>query len=347
MNNNVLVQRLENNVWITDPAFTSYSNLNEQVSAAYISEKWQAGNAWFIHGGLRYEYTHTSIGTPTQKNLINRKYGHLFPGLSLKKDLDKNKDLQLSYARRITRPTYNDIAPFVFFWGPNTFSSGNTSLLPAISDAFKAGYHANRWIISLQFSHSKNEINSLQPEIDSQSNLIYQSQNLKYLNTTGLTNSWSFNIVSWWEVQVNLTAQYQAVQTLNLKNNISLHTYGMNMGVTNSLRLPKDFSIEISGSYQSKALTGISEYLPAGSFNAGIQKKIRKGTLRLSMDDILYTNNWRIKTIVPENNLDARFYYDFHNQFVRLTFTRSFGNNKLQSVKLKSTSEEERARVTN
>jgi hypothetical protein len=118
--------------------------------------------------------------------------------------------------------------------------------------------------------------------------------------------------------------------------------------VINLLRLPKDFSIEISGMYQSKSLSGISEFLPIGSLNAGVQKSFRdKGTLRLAMDDILSTNNWRIKTNSPDNNLNSYFNYNWHNQFIRVTYTRSFGNTDLRSVKLKSGSEEERRRVIN
>jgi hypothetical protein len=100
LTNNVLTQKLENNVWVTDPVFTSYSNLSEQVGAAYVSTKWNPGKEWQINTGLRYEYTHTSIGTPAQKDLVNRKYRNLFPNLSLKKDLNSKKDLQFSYARR-------------------------------------------------------------------------------------------------------------------------------------------------------------------------------------------------------------------------------------------------------
>ena len=347
LNNNVLTQTLENNEWVTDPVFTSYSNLSEQVGAAYVSTKWNPGRAWQINSGLRYEYTHTSIGTPAQKNLLDRKYGNLFPAISLKKDLDSKKDLEFSYSRRISRPTYNDIAPFVFFWGPTTFSSGNTALLPAISDALKAGYHVKRWIISLQFSHSKNEIGFLQPESDSASNLIYRSQNLKYLNTLGLVNSLSFNLAPWWEVQTNLTAQYLVAQTLHLQNNTRISNYGVNINIINSLKLPKDFAIEVSGMYQSKTLWGISEFLAVGSLNAGIQKKLGKGVLRLSIDDIFNTNNWRFKTNLPANNLNSYFDYNFHSRYARLTYTRSFGNNKLQSVKLKQGAEEERARVAN
>jgi len=278
---------------------------------------------------------------------VNRKYRNLFPDLSLKKDLDSKKDLQFSYSRRITRPTYNDIAPFVFFWGPTTFSAGNTTLLPAISDAFKVGYHVKRWIISLQFSHSKNEISFFQPETDSLANLIYRSQNLKYLNTVGLVNSLSFNMAPWWEVQTNLAAQYLIAQTMHLQNNARIHNYGVNINVINSVKLPKDFAIEISGMYQSKTLWGISEFLAVGSLNAGIQKKLGKGIFRLSIDDIFNTNNWKLKTNLPANNLNSYFDYDFHTRYARLTYTRSFGNNKLQTIKLKSGAEEEKARVAN
>lgn len=347
LDNDILVQRLVNNVWTVDPAFTSYSTLREQIGAAYISAKWQMQKQWKMNGGLRYEYTHTSISSPTQLDIINRKYGYLFPSLLIQKDISNERDIQLSYTRRVTRPTYNDIAPYVFFWGPNTFSAGNTTLFPSISDAIKVGYHVNQWIVSLQFSHSVNEIANLQPDLDSQlKNLTYRSQNLKYLNTIGLTNSYSFTPASWWEIQSNMVVLYQVGETSHLVKNIMLSLYGLNLNVINTLKLPKDFAVEVSGVYQSSTLSGITVYLPQGSLNAGIQKKLGdKGTIRLSMDDILNTNNWRIKTDQPENNLNANFNYNWHNQFIRLTYTRNFGNSKLRSVKLKSGSEEERKRI--
>jgi hypothetical protein len=349
LDNNVQVHRLINDVWTVDPFFTSYSTLREQTGAAYASTKWKAGPQWQVNSGLRYEYTHTTIGTPTMKNLVNRKYGYFFPAISIKKELASEKDFQFSYSRRITRPTYNDIAPYVFFWGPSTFSSGNTSLWPAISDALKIGYHVKQWIISLQYNHSRKEIIAYQPENDSQSqNLIYRSQNLRYANTIGLTNSYSFTVAAWWEVQSNLTATYQTARTSHLPENAGFHLYGLNVNVnvTNVFQLPKNFALEISGFYQSRLLAGIAEYLPQGSLNAGIQKKMgEKGTWQLAMDDILDTNYWRIKTNMPQNNLDTSFNYNFHNQFIRLSYSRTLGNNRLRTIKLKSGSEEERGRV--
>lgn len=347
LDNDVSVQRFEDNVWVNDPAFSSYSTLMEQVASAYISTKWSAGEEWQINSGIRYEFTHTAISTPSQQNIINRKYGYFFPSLSVSKKLDEERGFSFSYSKRITRPTYNDIAPFVFFWSPNTFSAGNTSLYPAIIDAVTVGYHVKQWMSSLQFSHTVNDITFLQPEADSRSNtLTFRSQNLKYLNSLAFTNAYSFSPARWWEVQSNIMFQYHVVETSHLADNSTLKQFGVNVNVINQFKLPRDFSIEISGMYQSRSLSGISTYLPFGSLNAGIQKDFgSKGILRLSVDDIFNTNNWRISTTSRENNLDTYFEYQWHNRYFRLTYTWGFGNNTLRSVKVKSGSEEERSRV--
>ena len=348
LDNDVLARRHEGNAWIVDPLFTSFSTLKEEIYAGYISAKWQAATNWQVNGGIRYEYTQTNIGTPTESNVVDRSYGYFFPSLSAKRTLGQEKDIQFSYSKRITRPTYNDIAPYVFFWGPRTFSAGNTSLYPSIADAVSASYHIRQWLISLQFSHSRREIVIMQPELDPEANTItYRSQNLRYMNTLALSGSYTLGVSPWWEVQTNLTAQLQIARTGHMVENISRHLYGISMNITNQFRLPKNFSAEISGTYQSNTLSGLTQFLPSGSLNVGVQKNMgRHGIIRFSADDILNTTAWRLKT-----DKSAEFYsrwtYHWHNRFVRLTYTRTLGNKDLRSVKVKSGSEEERNRVGN
>ena len=343
-----MVERLVDGVWTTDHLFTSSSTLNERIYAGYASAHWDLGKQVQINGGLRYEYTQTSISSPGEKNLIERRYGYLYPSLSIRKNLAAEKDVELSYSRRITRPTYNDIAPYIFLWGPSTFSAGNTSLYPALSDALSVGYHVKQWTVSLQYSHIRNEITMLQPEVDGENTLIYRSQNLKHLNTWGLMFTSSIQITPWWEIQSSFTAQHQSGRTSHLPNNVMLQLYSVNINVVNQLRLPKDFALEISAIYQSESLSGVSRFLPVGSLNIGVQKNFGKqGILRLAMDDILYTNYWRIKTTSRDNNLNSYFSYDWHNQYIRLTYTRNLGNTRLRSVNVGSGSDEERRRVGN
>jgi hypothetical protein len=345
LRNDVLVQREVDEVRTRDTTFTSSSELNEQITAGYILTKWLTGK-WHITSGLRYEHTITTITTPTHRKLTDRRYGNFFPSLLLRRNFDNETDVQFSYSKRITRPTYNDIAPFVFFWGPNTFSAGNTSIFPSVAETFTLGYHEKQWIVSLQFTHSKNEITFLQPEIDQSNNLIYRSQNLKYLNTLSVTNSYSISPTRWWEIHSNVTLQYQMAKAEYLASDVGARLFGVNISVQNQLKLPRKFSIEISGIYQSKLQVGISQYLPFGSINAGVQKSFEKGgMLRLSVDDLFNTNNWRIKTYSPDNNIDSYFNYYWHNRYIRLTYTWKLGNKSVQSLKALSGSEEERRRV--
>jgi outer membrane receptor protein involved in Fe transport len=346
LDNNVRVQQYVNDEWITDPVFTSYSTLNEKIAAAYFSLRYKDAMNTQLTAGLRYEYTSTAISTPEQQNLIDRKYGYFFPSLALNKGIGTDQDFQFSYARRITRPTYNDIAPYVFFWGPNTFAAGNTSLYPSIVNAVSVGYRLKQWNASLQYAHSRNEIVQIQPEIDEDNNYILRSQNLRFLNTLSLTNSFSVSIASWWEVQSNIITQYHRGGSFYVGNKTPIELYSVNLNVVNQIRLPKSFSFEISGMYQSRSLIGISQFRPLGSLNAGIQKDLHAhGVIRLAMDDILNTNNWIISTNLPHDSVNSDLEYHWHNQFVRVTYTRNIGNKKLRTVKQSAAAAEERGRV--
>ena len=349
LNNTVVTRRVENNTSVTDSAFSSDSKLSEAIAAAYLSATWKVAAATTIISGLRYEYTHTAIHSSARDALIDRRYGYWFPNFSIIVDAAPERSMQLSYARRITRPTYNDIAPFVFFWGPNTFSAGNTSLWPAVSDAVKAAYQNRRWTVALQYSRTKREIiNLFQPERDTVNNsVVFRSQNLSYLSTLSLTSTWSLKPAPWWEVDATVTAQYQVARTEHLPHNLRVRLPGANLNVASIMQLGKGYSIEISGFVQSTSFYGVSTFLPQGSLNAGIQKKFSRGSIKISMDDILYTNVWRIRTFSVQNGLDSRIRYDWNNQFLRVACTFNLGQPQLRSVKIKSGSAEEQERVTN
>ena len=264
--------------------------------------------------------------------------------------MQNEKSIGFSYARRITRPTFNDLAPFVFFVDPNTFLSGNPDLKPAISDALKLDYTFKQWLISLQYSYTKDEIAAFQPEIDQNSNeQTLSTQNLSYFRSYVINTSFPILFVPWWELRSNFSGKYQVFRTSHLNDNPTLNNYGITANLINTIDLPRNFSIEVSGYYQSRSVWGIMQFEPMGSVNAGIQKRIAdgRGSLRLSADDIFRTSLWRSKTNVPSANLDSQLFYDFSSRNVKMTFTWNFGNSKVKSVNVSTGSEEEQGRVTN
>src|SRR5665213_2977109 len=126
-----------------------------------------------LKAGLRYEYTFSNLGTTERANIVNRKYGELFPTFYVSKKINDDNSMNFSYSRRITRPTFNDLAPFTIFFDPKTFFTGNPALQPAIANAVQASYVYKNYIFSLSYTHENNTIERFQTDrIDTVTNML-------------------------------------------------------------------------------------------------------------------------------------------------------------------------------
>jgi hypothetical protein len=77
--NDVIVQNLEQNQWITNNDFTAKYNLKESIGAAYGSFQINPTEKLTLKAGLRYEYTYSHLGSANEPDLVKRNYGNLFP----------------------------------------------------------------------------------------------------------------------------------------------------------------------------------------------------------------------------------------------------------------------------
>ena len=90
--------------------------------------------------GLRAEWTDVKT-TLEETNEINpRKYANLFPSAHFTVNLPKENALQVSYGRRVRRPFYNDLSPFMTFSDSRNFFSGNPDLNPEFSNVYEVGH---------------------------------------------------------------------------------------------------------------------------------------------------------------------------------------------------------------
>ena len=352
LENNVLVEDLQEGSWQTNPAFSQNMEMLEDIGAGYLNFNHTFPSKINLQAGLRGEYTRTDLGTPEDPTLIQRRYFNLFPSFFVSKDLTKESSLQVSYGRRITRPTYNNLAPFVYFIDPNTFFSGNINLLPAITDAFQATYRfKNIYLLSLGLSYDKNPIIPWQVYVDPETNKqVAHADNLKNSYSYSLTFTLPIRITSWWDINNNLMGVWQVNRTAIEGKDIKLQAGFGQINMTQSFKLPSNFSAEITGFYQTRTPFGISYIKPLGALNVGIQKKLKeeKGIFRLSVDDLFWTTRWRFVTDQPSLNINQSFVGVFSEpRIFRFTYSRNFGNKNVSGAKKRSTgSEEERKRVS-
>jgi tRNA A22 N-methylase len=347
--NDVSVQKLIQNAWKSDSSLTALYSLKENISAAYASMNIAANEKTSIKAGLRYEYITSNLGTETQKNIVDRKYGKLFPTFYLSHKLNDNNSVNFSYNRRINRPAFTDLAPFTIFLDPYTFVTGNSALQPAIADAVKIDYLLKRFVFSLSYTNEFNSIGRYQSEVDVSSNKqIVTAKNLKNTQSINASFSLPMSITKWWFSQINLNNTWQKIETDYNKTPISVSNINYNVSGFQSFTLPQNFGIEISGFYQSKALFGASVSQPFGQLNAGVQKKFKKSnsSLKFGVDDIFSSMNFRSRFDLPEEKFYTFNRFQISRRIFKVTYTKSFGNKLLKEKRARITaSEEERGRV--
>lgn len=346
--NDVQVNERINGDFVINNSFTNTADLEEFIGAVYVASKITPSENFQVSAGVRYEYVSQNLKSDGEGTVVDRQTGRFFPSLFIQKEFNGPNTLNLSYSRRTTRPTFWDLAPFVFFIDPKTFLSGNSNLKSAISDNISMGYSRNQFLVTLSYTHSSDEIAPWQPVFDSETNnQIYSTQNLDYLDTYAITSSFPMDPFHWWNMRLNGTGRYQFYRSAHLVENFSGEAAGFNANMVNTFTLPNNFIIELSGLYISKSVWGVARSSPMGSLDIGLQKSFSngQGTLRLRATDILDTNIPQARIHLESANLNSVWRYNPDYRSVAITFSWNFGSSEFESVEVNSGSLEEQNRV--
>ena len=347
--NTVSVQNFDGSNWIIDPTLTNKSHLNEKIFAAYGALDYNLNKKTSIKLGLRFEYTNSQLDIDTQGNVVDKQYGKFFPSIFINRKINDDLNMNLSYSKRITRPTFDDMAPFVLLLDPSTFASGNPALQPAISNSVKYDINYKSVVLSFQYTNEDNSIASFQEHIDiATGRLIIDASNLDYTKTFAVTFGLPIKIRSWWRMQNNLNLIKQKVKGFYLDAPVVLSIINFSANTTQSFKFSDSYSGEISAFYYSPSIFGTAKYNEVYGVNLGGEKKLgeKGGNLKFSINDLFNSIKYVGGTNLPDQNIKTHDVYHFSNRTFLLTYSRNFGNNKLKSARERSTgADEERKRV--
>ncbi|MBM1105984.1 TonB-dependent receptor [Aurantibacter crassamenti] len=350
--NDVLIGTFQGQNLVEDPSLTDVSNLEERILAGYANVDYSINEKTSLQLGLRYEHTDSELISAKQGKVVDRSFGELFPTAYLSHKISDTLGLNMSYARRITRPKFNDMAPFVIFIDPTTFFSGNPAVQPAISNAFKFDVNYKSIIFSAQYSIEKGTISNFQSRFDEENQrLIFGATNLDNSKIFTLTLGLPITVTNWWKIQNNIS-----FFNTNISNTVNAAVFKFNRNTfninhTQSFNMAKNLTSEINFNYNSPSImsfTGTSILEEYYSVNVGIQKTFgeKGGALAFKINDLFDAVAWTVTTNIPEQNLNTVNTFDIFNRVFMLTYTRSFGNSKLKSSRQRGTgSEEEKNRV--
>ena len=337
--------------WIIKPELTNKYSLKEDISAAYTSFNFKFNEMTSMIVGFRYEYTNTVLSTVTEHGIIDRHYGKLFPTMFFSRGLGKDNSIQFSYSRRITRPTFNELAPFIIFQSPDTYVAGNEKLQPSISNIVKGDFKHKSILLSFTYTNENDAIRRFQPgqSQNQDKNVLYlTSKNLDQVTTSSLTLSFPLRLTKWWNMQNNFNGIIQNVKTDYDGVNLDISLKNFRYNAINNFRIIKGLTAELSGFYNSPSLWGVSRSKEVYSISAGAQYKSKneKHTFSLNLNDVFKTQIYMFSSNIPELNIHNQGRLDFDNRVLRFTYTHNFGSKKVKAERKRETgSEEERRRV--
>lgn len=346
--NDVKVETYDNNMWVSDPGLTAKYKLKESIGAVYTTSNIQLSEKDNLKLGIRYEYTTTKLGTEAKVDVVDRKYGRLFPTAFFSHKINDDNSYNLSYSRRISRPTFNDLAPFVIFMDPNTFLSGNANLLPAVQDAMKIDFIHKSYVFSIGYSYEQNTIAGFQTSVDVKSNKQYlQAQNLDNTQILNLVVTIPITVTKWWNMYNNVTAVGQQAKISFDKHPSTVKVATVGIVSVQNFVLPKNYSLELTANFESPGAFGMYKSSGFGFLSFGAQKKFKdNSTLRANFSDILSSLQFTATVDRPEQDFYTQTHINFNRRLVSLTYTRNFGKREVKQKRDRSTgSEEEMRRV--
>jgi len=341
--NDVLVE--ENGIAL--PEFTSQSDLEEQIFAAYSQLDYQINEQTALKAGLRFEHTHTELISTNGGNVIDRNNGRLFPSIFLTHEINQQNSLNFSYVKRINRPAFSDMAPFVIFLDPSTSFGGNTALQPAVAHSFQAGYRFREFDVTAQFSLEDSSIVRFQNRFipDENSQLIVPD-NLQDQQIFTTSVAFPLRVADWWNMRYSATYTWRKSNMRDNSGGATFLNNNLSINGNQSFTIAEDLSAELSGFYQTNSQVGNVTFDPLGALNVGIQKRFSNNSrLSFNVTDIFNSLKRTGITNLSSNDFFVNRTFDFSQRTFKLTYTISFGNQNIKGARNRNSAQEEQERI--
>ncbi|HEX2630312.1 MAG TPA: outer membrane beta-barrel protein [Chitinophagaceae bacterium] len=343
-NNEVDYVRWDNVKWVQD-ARSNHFIYDENINAAYVNANKQFGK-WSLQGGLRLENTNAKGYQVTNDSSFKRDFTNLFPSAFISREVNKNNTLTVSYSRRITRPNYQDLNPFIWFLDSLSYRKGNPFLMPQFTHNIELSHSFKGKLITTLNYNSTNDVISqiLKPD----GNIVYlTSDNVAKFRNMGVAVTLNTPLTKWWNLNLftNLFNNYYEGTYEGKPIEFEYTTYMINMTQTFTV---KKYSFEINGFYRAKGVDQLTINKPMYVLNFGGQKQIMngKGTLRFNLRDPFWLQKYRGHT--QYDVVDTRVQNKWDNRRLTLSFTWRFGKTNQQAPpprRRNSASQDEQNRV--
>jgi iron complex outermembrane receptor protein len=271
-------------------------NYSENINAAYLNLNKKMGK-WMVQAGVRLENTNYKVlqSFLLQKpdSSFSRNYTSLFPTGFINYEMNGNNQFALSFGRRIDRPAYQALNPFIIFIDKYTYLTGNPFLQPQFSTNIELS-HSFKNLLTTTINYSVVHDMISEALIHKDSVIIRKVGNIGTRYNYGITESATIPFSKWYSA--TLFANLYQNEYIGVINGYPFNAkqLTLSLNVNNQFSFTNGWSAELSGNYTSRNRNeGQAIILPAGQVSAGIAKQLlnNKASIKFNIRDIFYTQN--------------------------------------------------------
>lgn len=332
---------------IYQPNRSDVFNYQEQQQAVYVSGSKKMGK-WDAQLGLRLENTNARGESETLSEVHEDKYLKIFPTVYLLYKPNENNSFSVNYNKRISRPSYRRLNPFVRYINPYSVTQGNPFLLPSFTNNFELNFtHKDNWNTSLYLSKSD--------DVNEQINYINKdniNNRTKYENAYnelnfGINQSYTFQKWKWLESNNSMSAYYKKIKSLFPEYIDNYNGWSMFFETSNTFILNKEKTISLSLDYwlQLPEYYGPYKMKTMSNLGIGLKTLFLKKQLSISIygDDLLRT--LKVQNTTYFSGIKSTFKNYEDRQSVRIAVKYSFGNSNIKNKTINKSNDEEKNRA--
>lgn len=317
-----------NNLTSVDEARTTFFDYKENINAAYVNFSTEV-KKWSFQAGLRAEHTNyegIQYGNVLQADsAFKNNYTSAFPTLYVSYKHNDNNQFGFNYGRRINRPNYENLNPFIQFIDIYTYDVGNPFLLPMFSNNLELTHtYKNFLTTTVNYTHTNNLFGEA---FDQEGEaIVVRPSNFGEVRVANLSLSAQVKPTKWWTAQLYTEVSYTDIDAQIKGNDIDLSLVTFTANANNQFQFKKGWSAELSGFFRSKGLENQINIRSLYQLNAGVQKQIlkKKGSLRLAISD--FTGPMKVSGFIANiETANASFRQRRDSRVLTLGFNYRFG----------------------
>ncbi len=329
-----------------DTILSNQYYIDDIINAAYIN---YMGKMWWnikYQAGFRFEQSYYKATIKDHNQSFSYSYpssasnilNSIFPGIYFTKEVAKNQDIQLNFSRKLNRPNFFQLNPFIMGADKQNIRIGNPQLKPEFTNMGELNY--NPWnekfnlLSSFYFKLTENPItNVAYPSASDSLILVNTFINGKTSFTYGWDNTLKLTLIKPLDITLSGNIFYVALSSTDGITKNSGFNWTAKANIT--YRLPKDFTIQVNGNYESPKIILQGTSIPQYQMDVSLNKSIkRKWTFSLTLNDAFNTKRFG-------SNYDTPYYIQEisrrrETRFLRFNITWNFGEQDASLFKKKN-----------